>query len=416
MIQKTDTSPRWSSTTKLLVGLVIVSLVAFLIYRFSNLVPPLLMIFIFTYLLHPVTASLSRGLRLPWKLSVNIIYLLIVIILAGLLTWGGVGLVGQAQSFVRSIQGIITDLPSYISELSTQVFVIGPFELDMKTFDLKDLSSRLLSFIEPLLGQTGNLVGALAGGAASTLGWTIFILTVSYFVMVESSGLREDLLKIDIPGYTEDLQKLGSELSRIWNAFLRGQIIVFLLALAIYSILLPALGVRYAIGIAFLAGLAKFLPYIGPAITWVIMALVTFFQPAKPFGLQDNALTYMLIVVITTSVIDWFMDNFITPRIMARTLRVHPAAVLVAAIIAASLLGLLGVIIAAPFLATFLLLGRYIMRKMFDLDPWPEREEVPPPPSIRDLVKNLAQFWRSRFVKNREDAKPKKEKKNERQP
>lgn len=416
MIQKTDTSPRWSSTTKLLVGLVIVSLVAFLIYRFSNLVPPLLMIFIFTYLLHPVTASLSRGLRLPWKLSVNIIYLLIVIILAGLLTWGGVGLVGQAQSFVRSIQGIITDLPSYISELSTQVFVIGPFELDMKTFDLNDLSSRLLSFIEPLLGQTGNLVGALAGGAASTLGWTIFILTVSYFVMVESSGLREDLLKIDIPGYTEDLQKLGSELSRIWNAFLRGQIIVFLLALAIYSILLPALGVRYAIGIAFLAGLAKFLPYIGPAITWVIMALVTFFQPAKPFGLQDNALTYMLIVVITTSVIDWFMDNFITPRIMARTLRVHPAAVLVAAIIAASLLGLLGVIIAAPFLATFLLLGRYIMRKMFDLDPWPEREEVPPPPSIRDLVKNLAQFWRSRFVKNREDAKPKKEKKNERQP
>ena len=416
MAQKTTSSPRWSATTKLLVGLVLLSIMAFLIYRFSNLVPPLLMIFIITYLLHPVAATFSRGLGIPWKLSVNVIYLLIVVLLVGLLTWGGVGLVGQVQSLIRSIQGIVTDLPRYISELSTQVFVIGPFELDMNTFDLNELSSRLISYVEPLIGQTGTFLGALAGGAAEFLGWTLFILTVSYFVMAESSGLREDLLKIDIPGYTEDLKRLGGELSRIWNAFLRGQIIIFLLALVIYSILLPAMGVRYAIGIAFLAGLAKFLPYIGPAITWVIMALVTFFQPTKPFGLQEHALTYMLIVVITTSVIDWFMDNFITPRIMARTLKVHPAAVLVAAIIAANLLGLIGVIIAAPFLATFLLFGRYIMRKMFDQDPWVKTEAAPPPPSIGELMKNLVQSVQSRMGKNRkEEEKPKKEKKDEQQ-
>lgn len=399
MTEKTTTSPRWTATTKLLVGFVILSIAAFLLYRFSNLIPPLLIIFIITYLLHPIAASLSRRLRLPWKLSVNIIYLLIVIILIGLLTWGGVGLVGQVQSLVSSIQGIIRDLPRYITQLSTQVFTFGPFELDMRTFDLNDLSRQLLSITQPLLSQTGSLVGTLAGGAAEFLGWTIFILTVSYFVMNESSGLREDLLKIEIPGYTEDLQRLGGALSRIWNAFLRGQIIIFLLALVIYSILLPIMGVRYAIGIAFLAGAAKFLPYIGPAITWVIMALVTFFQPVKPFGLQDNALTYMLIVVITTSFIDWFMDNFITPRIMARTLKVHPAAVLVAALIAANLLGLLGVIIAAPFLATALLLGRYITRKMFDLDPWIQTETEPPPPSIGELINKFVQFWRSRFNK-----------------
>jgi predicted PurR-regulated permease PerM len=270
----------------------------------------------------------------------------------------------------------------------------------------------LLSLTQPLLSQTGNLVGALAGGAAEFFGWTIFILTVSYFVMNESSGLREDILKIDIPGYTEDLRKLGNELSRIWNAFLRGQIIIFFIAVVIYSIFLPAMGVRYAIGIAFMAGLAKFLPYIGPAITWVVMALVTFFQPVKPFGLQDHALTYMLIIVVSTSVIDWFMDNFISPRIMARTLKVHPAAVFVAAIIAANLLGVLGVIIAAPSLATFLLLGRYIMRKMFDLDPWPQTEVAPPPPSIGELIKNLVQFVKSRFAKKE---KPIKENNNEQQ-
>ena len=399
MTKETSTSPRWSPTTKLLIGLVILGIFTFLIYRFSNLVGPLLMIFIITYLLHPLSAMIARGLHIPWKVSVTILFLLIVIVLAGLLTLGGVGLVGQIQNLVRSIQGIVSDLPRYITELSTQTFVIGTYELDMRTFDLTDINQQLLTYIEPLLGQTGNLLGTIAGGAAEIIGWTIFVLTVSYFVMVESSGLREDMLKVDIPGYTEDLKKLGIELSRIWNAFLRGQIIIFLMALVIYSILLPALSVRYALGIAFMAGLAKFLPYVGPAITWVVMALVTYFQPSIPFGLEP--LPYMLIVVITTSIIDWFMDNFIVPRIMARTLKVHPAAVLIAALVAANLLGLLGVIIAAPFLATCLLLGRYIMRKMLDLDPWPTTEPEPPAPGIGEILRNFIQYWSSRFNKKK---------------
>ncbi|HKJ39682.1 MAG TPA: AI-2E family transporter [Anaerolineales bacterium] len=402
MAKETSASPRWSATTKLLIGLVILGIFTFLIYRFSNLVGPLLMIFIITYLLHPLSAMISRGLHIPWKISVTILFILVAAILIGLLTWGGVGLVGQIQNLVGSIQSIVRDLPRYITELSTQTFVIGPYELDMQTFDLTDINQQLLTYIEPLLGQTGNLLGTIAGGAAEIIGWTIFVLTVSYFVMVESSGLREDMLKVDIPGYTEDLKKLGGELSRIWNAFLRGQIIIFFMALVIYSILLPALSVRYALGIAFMAGLAKFLPYVGPAITWVVMALVTYFQPFTPFGLEP--LPYMLIVVITTSIIDWFMDNFIVPRIMARTLKVHPAAVLVAALIAANLLGLLGVIIAAPFLATCLLLGRYIMRKMLDLDPWPKSEPEPPPPGIGEIIRNFIQYWSSRF--NKKSTKP----------
>ena len=117
----------------------------------------------------------------------------------------------------------------------------------MRTLDLNAISQQLLSWIQPLLARTGDLVGTLAGGAVQVFGWTLFILTVSYFVMVESNGLREDLVKIEIPGYTEDLRRLGNELSRIWNAFLRGQIIIFLLAVVIYSILL-LLGCKVCVG------------------------------------------------------------------------------------------------------------------------------------------------------------------------
>ena len=408
MNQTSNTSPSWGSTTKLLIGLVVVGIAAFLLYRFSNLIPPLLMVFVLAYLLHPVNAIIARRLHLSWKVSVNILFLIIVLTLIGLLTLGGVGLVGQIQSLIGSVQDIVANLPTYVEQLSTRVFIFGPFTLNMQTLDLNALSQQVLSFVQPLLGRTGSLVGALAGGAAEIFGWTVFVLIVSYFVMIESSGLRRDLFKIDIPGYTEDFARLGNELSRIWNAFLRGQIIIFLLAVGIYAILLPSLGVKYALGIALMAGLAKFLPYIGPAITWVVMALVTFFQTNHPFGMQP--LAYMAMVVITTSIIDWVIDSFVSPRIMASTLKVHPAAVLVAALIAANLLGILGVVIAAPFLATFTLLGKYTMRKMFDLEPWPEAEEQPAPPLGAEWIARIKSF-----IKNRKPNQPTKEKNNEQQ-
>jgi predicted PurR-regulated permease PerM len=322
----------------------------------------------------------------------------ILILIIGLLTLGGVGLVAQVQSLIQLVQAIVADLPKYIQNLSGQVFRIGPFELDMRTIDLNAISTQLLSFVQPLLGRTGNLVTAVAGGAAEIFGWTFFVLIVSYFVMIESSGLQSDLFKVEVPGYNEDLRRLGNQLSRIWNAFLRGQIFIFGMATLIYIFVLSFFGVRYAIGIAFMAGLAKFLPYIGPAITWIVMALVTYFQPDKPFGMQP--LAYMGLVVITTTVIDWIIDNLIAPRIMARSLRVHPAAVLVTALIAANLIGILGVVIAAPFLATVSLLGRYTMRKMLDLDPWPAGEPIPAPPMTFEWINRIRAYLTSKLQRS----------------
>jgi predicted PurR-regulated permease PerM len=387
---QTSISPRWSPITKLLVGLVMVGIIAFLLSRFANLVTPLLIVFIISYLFHPLTSAIARGLNVSWRAAVNILYLLILVLLIGLVTLGGVGLVQQVQSLIGVIQDFVTNLPKYVADISGQVYQIGPFILDMRRLDLNAISQQLLSFVQPLLGRTGNIVGALASGAAEVFGWTFFVLLVSYFVMVESSGLQSDLFRVEVPGYSEDLRRLGKELSRIWNAFLRGQIFIFTLATVIYIILLSILGVRYAIGLAFMAGLAKFLPYIGPAITWVVMALVTLIQD-NPFGLEHWV--YAAIVVTITLVIDQIIDSFITPRIMARTLRVHPAAVLVIALIAANLLGILGVVIAAPFLASITLLGKYIMRKMLDLEPWPEKEGELPSPVSSEWIIQIRKLW-----------------------
>jgi predicted PurR-regulated permease PerM len=393
-----STSPSWGATTKLVIALTIVAGVAALLVKFQFIISPLLIALVLAYLFHPVANFLQRRLHFSWNASVGTLYVLITILLFGLLTLGGVGLVQQVQSLVTIVQDGLTTLPGLIERFSGQVYQFGPFKIDFGALDLHALSSQVLGNVQPLLSRTGTLLGTVAGSAASFLGWTLFVLLVSYFVLVESGGLRDRILKVELPGYIFDFERLGRELARIWNAFLRGQIIIFMLAVIVYTILLSVLGVRYAIGLAFLAGLARFVPYVGPAANWFVLILVAYFQDYKLFDLPP--LYYTLLVLGLALIIDQIFDNLISPRILSDALKVHPAAVLVAAIVAANLLGILGVVVAAPILATVTLLWQYTMRKMLDLNPWPEEEirQPPPPPGSRVLV-FIRRFLRSPKLK-----------------
>ena len=387
-------SPSWGTNTKLVVALTAIVVIGALLVKFQFIITPLVMAFLLSYLFHPLADFLQRKLRFSWNAAVGMIFLVIVVLLVGLLTLGGVGLVQQIQSLVVIVQDALRTLPQLIEDISGRVFQFGPFKVDFSALDLNDLSKQVLDMIQPLLSRTGTLLGTVAGGAANFLGWTLFVLLVSYFTLAESKGLRDQIISVDIPGgYNQDFARLSRELGRIWNAFLRGQIIIFFLAVIVYSIVLSVLGVSYAIGLAFLAGLARFVPYVGPAVNWALLVIVAYFQQYTFLHLPD--LTYTIIVLVVALIIDQVFDNIVNPRIMSSALKVHPAAVLVAAIIAANLFGILGVVVAAPILATAALLWNYIMRKMFDLDPFSEKEVTQPPPGSRIFVA-IRRFFRDR--------------------
>lgn len=397
-----EKSPTWGGNIKLIVGFTAVAIVAAFLVRFQSILPPLLLTFILTYLLRPLAVRLSKSPRLSWRWSVNIIFIVLVILLLAAFTLTGVAVVQQLQSLINVVQRFVNVLPDMVLEFSTQVFMIGPFRVDMSQYlassDLESLAQQVLGAIQPLLGRAGSLLGTVASGTVTTLGWSFFIILVSYFVLADMGQVPEKLVQFDLPGYYPDIRRIGRELSHIWNAFLRGQIILFTLSVVVYTILFAVLGVRNVLALALVSGLARFVPYIGQWVNWAILILVTVFQKSNYFGL--STIQYVILVVVTVLVIDQIFDNVISPRILGRSMGVHPAAVLIAAIIGFSLLGIVGVILAAPGLASFTMLSRYVIRKMWDLDPWPEGEAdvtVPEYPwakwgeRIRVLVETLRQ-------------------------
>ncbi len=362
--------------TKMVIGLTMVAIVGALIIWFRRIIGPLILTFVLAYLLYPLVKRLSISVKISWRASVNLIYLTVVVVVVGLLTVAGLAVIQQIQSLLAFIQRFITDLPGLLNELSTQVYQIGPLTIDFgELLNFQSLTNEILSVVQSLLGQAGNLIRGIAGSAAGTLGWGLFVLMISYFLLSEASKFPGSLVRVDLPGYEYDIEQLGEKLRIVWNSFLRGQLIIILLVLLTYSILLNILGVRFAFGIAILAGLARFIPYLGPLTVLVVTALVSYFQVDNYFGLQP--VYYMLLVIIAVVLTDQIFDNLVSPRIFGQTLNVHPAAILIAALVFTNLIGVIGLVLAAPVVATINLMSRYVFRKMFDLDPWQESESHP---------------------------------------
>jgi predicted PurR-regulated permease PerM len=387
-------SPQWSSTTKLIAGLTFVAILAGLLVRFQQFLGPILLSFIAAYLLYPVCDKLRTTFKFSWRFSVTIIYLLILIAILGLATWGGFSLVDQINSLIKFLNSFVADLPEYLENLSSQQIVFGPYTLKLDSLVYEDIGTELTSLIQPILGKLGNLITGLASGAVSLFGWLFFILLISYFILAETHGFRNRIINVNIPNYQGDISRIGSELSRIWNAFLRGQLAIIGLTILVYTIFLGGMQINYFFGLAILAGLARFVPYVGPTVAWTTYGLVALFQDNHIFGMSPWL--YVLLIVGVAWIIDALLDNVVVPRLLADALKVHPAAVMVGALIGISILGVIGVVLAAPVVATLKLVLDYGMAKMLDQDPWVNLKMMPPAEPMPPLFykgKNIIKKW-----------------------
>jgi predicted PurR-regulated permease PerM len=373
-------SPRWTTRTKSLVAVAAVVLVAALLIRFQNLVSPLILAFILAYLLNPVVLWIMRRSRMPRRVVVGIIYLILVLLLLSIL--GGVGFLIQQQmtGLISGMQDLIRTIPRFLREASARPFMIGPYTVDLSTIDLTALE-------QPLVGSAQQMVSTLAGsvtGAASSavqfLGWVVFILAVSYYLLHDMYAVEMSVMRIVPPPYRKDAERLISQLGPIWNSFLRGQAILALVMSLAVGLTMSALGLRYSLVIGITAGLVEFVPIIGPLANGIAAVAIALFQPTNWLGLTP--LAYAIVIAVVAIALQQLENNLLVPRIIGNSVGLHPVVVIVGALVGASLAGIAGLLLAAPILATLKGIGRYLYAKMFDLPPWPDAvEEIAPAPA-----------------------------------
>ncbi len=399
----------WSDSTKIIVGFAVLILFSFLFFRFVNFISPLMITAVLVYILHPLARKVTDKTKLKWTGSVNLVFFIIVIISLGVITIFGVTIITQIQNIIDIVSTFIADFPEFFDETINQVIEINIFnrfywELNISetlgnlNIDPFGITEQILGFIQPLLGQAGSLVGSIAGQAANFFVWLFFIFMTSFFILSSLGPTPEFFSGIkDREDLYNDLMKLLDKLNIVWDTYIRGQIVIVVLVMFFNFILMSTLGINGALGIAILAGAARFVPYVGAFISGTTVGVVALIQGNPYF--EMNSFVYAIIVLGFSILLDTVFDNVVTPKLLGNSLGVHPASVLLASIVLLQLIGFLGLLLAAPILASILVFGRYIARKLLNLDPWVENDLKPRKPvSLNNIANDIIKAGKETYL------------------
>jgi predicted PurR-regulated permease PerM len=250
--------------------------------------------------------------------------------------------------------------------------------LDFSSFDTVTLFEQASRYIDLAFSSASSVVVRVSTFAVETLLGSIIALVISYFLTLDYPRFSRTWSEFKIPGYEYDIGRLSAALGRLWKSFLGGQLLVVTVTGILTWIMMSAIGLRFSLGIGFLVGLGRFVPVVGPWVGGIVAVVVALVQPSNWLGLTPTA--YALLVGLLILTLNQLLDYYIIPRILGTSLNISPAIVLVASLLGAILAGILGLLLAAPVVASLALLSRYVFRKMVDQSPWePPIDEVPEP-------------------------------------
>jgi len=262
---------------------------------------------------------------------------------------GGIAIVGIAvllsilPSLISEIAGLFAELPNALADLGERL----GFDISASNVEelLQDQRADLAALAADLAGNVVELTASLLG----TIGSISVIALLSFYLTAEAPKLRRTLLAL-LP------RKQQLEMLRLWEistdkigGYLYSRALMGLISgLASYA-MLRLLGVPFAAPLAIFVGfVSQFVPVVGTYIAYALPVLV---------ALATKGLTPALILVAFATIYQQLENLFISPRLSARTMQLHPAVAFVAAMIGGALGGASAAFLALPVAAIFQAFG-----------------------------------------------------------
>ena len=238
---------------------------------------------------------------------------------------------------VEQVKSLIFGLPDYLGESAT---LLG-FEIDVAR--VQEIFANEFSS----LGRNAfSVTSRVFGGLFSLL----TVLVVSFYLVLYHDKFKDNIAQLFHRNERERVITTLDKIDDTLGAWLRGQVVLSLVIGLITWIALTILGLPYALPLAILAGLLEIVPTLGPilaAIPAIIVALTV--APATA-----------LIVTAIYVVIQLLENNILVPKIMQRAVGLNPVVVIVAVMIGANLMGVIGALLSIPFVSFMIVLFRSI--------------------------------------------------------
>ena len=313
-----------------------------LLYVLAPVLTPFAAAFILAYLLVPGVDWLTRH-RLPRAAAVLIMILLALLLLTGLMLI----LVPVLQREVVALQ---QQFPTLVNKLNSD---LAPRINDLFGTSIRFDSQSFKELLAERVGSQDNIVGkiiehARAGGVAllGIVGTLFLIPVVLFYALLDYHNFTERFSALIPRRWHGSALSMLHEIDRLLAHFLRGQMSVMGILAVYFSIALTIAGFQAALPIGILTGLLIFIPYVGFALGLVLALLTAVLQFGNWYGLIAVAVVY--------SVGQLLESIFLTPRLVGKSIGLHPLAVIFALLAFGQVFGFFGVLLALPASAALL--------------------------------------------------------------
>ncbi len=331
--------------TKILLtaALLLVSLTAVVLYNASTVFLQLFIALALAYILNPAVLFLERR-RVNRIVSILIVFSTALIVCTGFTLFLAVSISGELSNMQLNLPGYAQHLYEITpAAVKSRLGIETPDRLDLRLNDmLQQARSMSPDLVKPLLAFLQRAFTSTIGLILAVLGY--FIIPVYLFYLLADLPQLKRFLDSFIPErflgrYHE---KLG-EVDTVLSGFIRGQLSVCAILAVLYSIGLYVIGIDLAIAIGTLAGITFIIPYVGTIIGIVLSVGMAF--------LKFHDILHPLLCLGWFGLVQGLEGTVITPRVVGKTVGLHPLVAIVALLIGGQIFGLLGMLLAVPVTA-----------------------------------------------------------------
>jgi len=196
------------------------------------------------------------------------------------------------------------------------------------------------------------------GKSFSHLGFIVELLLVPvlvFYFLTDGPALRQEARLLLPAGWRPSARRMADHLDRVFDGFIRGQVIMCVIAWLLVTIALLILGVPYAFLLGVIAGVTRAIPVIGPILGGIPLVAVCFITTGS---VETTSLLLGGFIAM-----HFLESKVLLPKIIGHEVDLHPVSVILALLLGLEFFGFLGVFLAVPLAALAkILLAEYHQR------------------------------------------------------
>jgi len=258
-------------------------------------------------------------------------------------------------------------IPTLISQAVELINIAPKLFHDLQTF----LTERFPSLVEPdstlrqsldSLGETirskgGELLNTVLSSAVSIVNLVlVFVIApvVAVYLLLDWDNMIAGLDELLPRDHAPVIRQLAKEIDKTLSSFVRGMGTVCLILGTYYAVALMLIGLQFGLVVGFVAGVLTFIPYVGALVGGALAIGLALFQFWGEWW-------WIVIVAVIFQVGQLAEGNYLTPKLVGKSVGLHPVWLILALSVFGSVFGFVGMLVAVPVAAALGVLARFGM-------------------------------------------------------